>query len=123
VLELEAKKSAELMVSFKTSVITGPRFGGHGEGGPRRISYAPAEQLQMRVGLEELTSGPKRMSLGILDREISVAFLPETPPPEVAEFTFTDNTPEAGVNPYWLRVVQTDMEMAWTSPIYVDCVR
>ena len=46
--------------------------------------------------------------------------LPETEPPRAAGFTLTDTDLEPGINPYWLRAVQTDMEAAWSSPIFVD---
>ena len=41
-----------------------------------------------------------------------------------ARFQFTDEvaSPDA-VNPYWVRVLQVDGGQAWSSPIYVRCVR
>ena len=40
----------------------------------------------------------------------------------LVEFNFIDTGFEAGVNAYWVRVVQSDGEMAWSSPIYVNRV-
>ena len=35
-------------------------------------------------------------------------------------FTVIDNGVQPGVNPYWVKVVQQDMEMAWISPVFAD---
>ena len=59
------------------------------------------------------------MELGILNRRISVALALE-PGPDWVEFTFRDPSPLPGINPYWLKAIQADMEMAWTSPVFVD---
>jgi len=59
------------------------------------------------------------MELGILNRRIVVALASE-PGPDRVEFTFRDPSPLPGINSYWLKVVQADMEMAWTSPVFVD---
>lgn len=37
-----------------------------------------------------------------------------------ASFTFRDNQPEAGSSYYYVRVIQTDKQMAWASPIWVE---
>ena len=58
--------------------------------------------------------------LGVLNRKVTVSLAPDDDGPEVAEFSFTDSSPQPGTNPYWVRVVQTDMEMAWSSPVFVD---
>jgi hypothetical protein len=36
-----------------------------------------------------------------------------------SSFTWRDETPREGVNPYWIWVTQADGELAWSSPIYV----
>jgi hypothetical protein len=37
---------------------------------------------------------------------------------DTAEVTFVDPAPVPGINPYGVRIVQSDMEMAWTSPVF-----
>ncbi len=122
ILDLNAEPDAELQLAIHTSLITGPTYGGHGEIGPRRMSYAPAESVSFSVSLQELAEEPVEMDIGLLNRKVTVSLAPEQPLADTAEFTFTDPSPEPGVNPYWVRVVQTDMEMAWSSPIFVDYV-
>ena len=114
------KEDAGLQMALASQTITGPMFGGHGEaGGPRRISFAPADQFSVSVPLRDLHNGPLELPLGVLDRQLSVS-LEHLPGPESVHFEFVDEASKAGNNVYWLRVVQSDLEMAWSSPIYVD---
>jgi hypothetical protein len=117
--DLEGGADTRIEVRVSCSLITGARFGGHGEGPPQRMSFAPADRIRLEVRPADLAQGPRVIELGILDRRISVALAPE-PGPEQVEFTVRDASPLPGVNPYWVKVVQADMEMAWTSPVFVD---
>ena len=38
-----------------------------------------------------------------------------------SSFSVIDNGAQPGVNPYWVKVVQQDMEMAWVSPVFAEC--
>jgi hypothetical protein len=49
-----------------------------------------------------------------------VSLVPEKDGEDTAEFTFVDPSPGPGINPYWVRIVQSDLEMAWASPVFVD---
>jgi len=40
--------------------------------------------------------------------------------PRSLEFSYVDGHPKPGVNPYWVRVVQSDGAMAWSSPVYFN---
>ena len=111
---------AEMEVVIGTSVMSRPNYGQHGETGPTSMSYSPVESLTFRTSLAELAEGPMEFEMGVLNRRVSVSMAPERGGPETADFTFTDPSPAPGVNPYWVRAVQTDMEMAWTSPVFVD---
>jgi hypothetical protein len=110
----------QLRIAVGSQAITGPMYGGHGESGPpRRISFAPAERLAFDVGLADLRQQPVEIPLGVLDRRIAVA-LDNQPGPDTCDFEFTDDAAEPGVNRYWIRVVQSDQEMAWSSPLFID---
>ncbi|MGH2353166.1 MAG: hypothetical protein ACRDJN_16285, partial [Chloroflexota bacterium] len=83
---------------------------------------APAERLAFAVDRGELAGGPQTVEIGELGRRLTISLAPEPGGARTAEFTFTDELPLPGINAYWVRVVQTDMEMAWTSPVFVDIV-
>ena len=120
VLRLEDCENAILAIAVRNSLISRPRFGAYGQAGPQLLAYAPAESLAFSVTPKELAAGPQEYPLGALDRTITVSLAPQAHGPETAAFTFTDPAPQPGVNPYWVRVVQSDMEMAWSSPVFVD---
>ncbi len=119
-MDLNGDRDARLRIAVASQTITGPMYGGHGEGGPpRRISFAPADRISLSIGLGDLQSGPVELPLGVLDRRLAVS-LDNEPGPETVQFELTDEAVKPGVNPYWIRVLQSDLEMAWSSPIFVD---
>ena len=112
-------QEARLDLAFTTSVMTGPKYENRGESGALRIAHAPADRVASTIQVAELSDGPRVIDLGHLNRRITIALAPE-PTTEHVELSFEDPAPQPGVNPYWLRIVQVDQEMAWSSPIYVD---
>ena len=121
-LELAGGNDVTMEFVVNTSVVTGPLFGESGISAPMRMSYDPADKIALNVGLKDPAKGPVTMEIGGLNRRVTVSLAPA--PRDVGEvpFSFVDPSPNPGINPYWVRVVQTDMEMAWSSPIYVDYV-
>ncbi|MDA1013502.1 MAG: DUF3604 domain-containing protein [Planctomycetota bacterium] len=112
--------NGELDIALDSQLITGPMYGGHGEKGPpRRIAFAPADRISLSASLSELEKVPIDLDLGILDRRFQVA-LGKQPGPTSTRFEFTDANAQPGVNRYWIRVVQSDLEMAWSSPLFID---
>ncbi len=75
--------------------------------------------LQFKKQTRDITGGAT-FPCGGLDLHVNVERPPE---PLGLNFTatFTDNEPMAdSVNPYYVKVVQSDGAMAWSSPIYID---
>ena len=122
ILDLTGEDDGELELVVNASVITGPLYGGSGISAPRRMSYAPAEKVAFNINLTELKKGPVTMEIGGLNRQVTMSLAPTQQEAGEVKFSFADLSPNPGINPYWVRVVQTDMEMAWSSPIYVDYV-
>ena len=120
VLTLDDSTNAILDLAVNSSLISRPRFGAYGSSGPQILAHAPAESLAFSVPVQDLAEEPREFVMGPLDRKVTVSLAPSESGPESASFTFTDPTPQSGVNPYWVRVFQTDMEMAWSSPVFVD---
>ncbi len=120
ILELEVDEETRLQIAVGNQAITSPMYGEHGSiTPPRRISFAPADRFTFNVRVGDLSNGPQELPLGILDRSITASLASE-PAADSAAFQFTDEAPEPGINPYWIRAVQSDMEVGWTSPLFVD---
>jgi hypothetical protein len=125
ILHLEPQPGADLAgatlhVAADTTMLCRPLFGGHGDDEPPRMAYSPGERLSLAARVGDLEAEPRHLPLGILDRSLTLSLAPSLENPHFATFTFADPSPQPGINPYWVRVVQQDMEMAWTSPIFVD---
>ncbi len=121
VLDLDGGPDTGIDVALSSDVIASSQYGGHGETGGRRITFANADRLRIPATLGALADGARVVELGQLDRRVTVELAPE-PGPERVEFQVVDESPEPGINPYWVRVTQSDMEKAWTSPVFVDWV-
>jgi hypothetical protein len=118
-LDIEGDESTRIEVAVATRTITGPAFGEFGSTGPRRISLAPAERATVIGRLGELAKSTRTIDLGVRDRQLDLGLAPQHGESQ-AHFTIHDQQPQPGINPYWVRVVQVDQEMAWTSPVWVD---
>jgi hypothetical protein len=78
--------------------------------GPATFSFKPAE-----IGYETLV-----IEAGGVNQKIKVSSIKGGVLPKDLEFSHVDEEPKPGVNPYWVRVVQSDGTMAWSSPVYYD---
>ncbi len=52
-------------------------------------------------------------------RAVRIDRLPCTLPPEHAAGSFVEESARTGTSAYWLRVLQHDGAMAWSSPVFV----
>ncbi len=120
IVTVDNEQQAEFEVVVNVSMIRAPDYGGYGNLPPLKMSYYPAERLAIRFNIEELSKGTKEINIGPLKRKLTISMAPEAGTSEIAEFNFEDKSPKPGINPYWMRVKQTNMEMAWTSPVFFD---
>ncbi len=120
-LEIDGTDETGIEVALTSDVIASSQYSDHGKDGARRITFAAADRVRIPTKLGSLAEGPRRVELGQLDRAVAVEMAPE-PGPQRVEFSVIDDSPKPGINPYWVRVTQSDMEKAWTSPVFVDYV-
>lgn len=119
VIRLDDPAGARFKLAARSRVITGPGYGGHGEGPPRRISLADAERVVLQVQAADLERGGVTLEMGTLDRQLELSWLPHCKRLS-GSLEWRDGKPLSGVQPYWLRVVQVNQEMAWSSPVFVE---
>jgi hypothetical protein len=70
--------------------------------------------------LGEIKYEPMVKEAGGVNQRVKVSTITDRQLPKNLEFTFTDEKPDNGVNPYWVRILQKDGVMAWSSPIFYE---
>lgn len=63
---------------------------------------------------------PLLIDAGLVERKVVVTRLYAEQGPTRTSFRYTDDGVRPGLNPYWVRVTQSDGEMAWSSPLFVN---
>jgi len=78
------------------------------ETGPATFKFKPVD-----IGYEPLV-----VDAGGLNQKVKVSTIKDELP-DALEFTYKPE-PEKGLNAYWVKVMQADGSMAWTSPLFIN---
>jgi hypothetical protein len=78
-----------------------------------------SKPVDFSFNLKDIRDKPLVVQAGGLNRQVKISEISEDLPKSL-EYTFLDEDVEQGMNPYWVRVVQSDGSIAWSSPIYVN---
>jgi hypothetical protein len=78
-----------------------------------------SEPVTFTFRLADLAGGPLSVEAGGVGQRVTVSLRPRGPRPSAVRFTYRDELLPRGTHAYWLRVIQRDGAMAWSSPIYV----
>lgn len=77
-----------------------------------------SEPVSFELALSEVGERVVTFDGGDVNLQVQVFWVPTEAPADLS-FSFQDPAPPAGcVCPYWVRIVQRDGHMAWSSPIY-----
>ena len=79
-----------------------------------------SKQISFSFKLGEIKYEPMVIEAGGVNQRVKVSTITNDQLPKNLEFTFTDKNPDQGVNPYWIRLLQKDGVMAWSSPIFYE---
>jgi hypothetical protein len=93
------------------NIIVDVRSGSHLMGDEFRTTDPPALEIHV------IGTGPLARVEVLRDSEVVEAFQPGR---QEYHGTWTDPKPEAGVHYYYVRALQTDGQMAWASPMWID---
>lgn len=88
------------------------------EGAENTIIHFNSDQGKKSVSLKELKKGSIRQECGGVGQYFQLSLQPIVSGPLSVDFDWIDNNPLPGRNAYWVRLVQEDGEMAWSSPLY-----
>ena len=133
ILNFESESNSEIRVDLDSSLMTGERGFGEelnlaqdvpsvlprtGFSSEMRTAFAQGDSVSVRTTLQEVSSNEINVALGGLNRRLQVQNVPMSDKTK-SVISFTDDNIKPGVNAYWAKIVQQDMEMAWLSPIFI----
>lgn len=96
-------------------------LGGHGDAAPAEMAYGARATARLSTPLGVALGAGHALTLG--DSSQVVRLEPgRVGGPRDATVEHTDRGAEPGVNAYWVKVLQSDFEMAWSSPVFLDYV-
>ena len=75
--------------------------------------------VSFEIPVSEITADPRVFEAGGLSRQVEVSALPKTNNSYRAEIETTVPLDAKGDNPIYVKVIQEDGHMAWSSPIYL----
>ena len=85
--------------------------------GKLKFSSLPCE---VTVSVQEMRAESRQVDAGGLSRKVEFGPAPDESGPAKVEFSWRDEESIAsGTYAYWVRVMQVDQSMAWSSPVYV----
>jgi len=82
------------------------------ETGPATFKFSP----------KDISYEPRLVEAGGLNQRVKVSTVKDETP-STLEFTYTDQSAAKGLNAYWVRIVQENGAMAWTSPTFIHYSR
>lgn len=88
------------------------------DGSGDSVIHFETELGKTHLRLSDLNGGPIRQDLGGIGQYCEFSQHPIVPGPLTVDFQWKDPNPVSGRNAYWIRLVQEDGEMAWSSPLY-----
>ncbi len=90
------------------------------EGADRAVLTFRSRPVSFQENVSALLSKPHSYAGDAPQGILTAGPVPEQPGPLDVEFTFRDDDAPAGRHAYWVRAVQEDNEIAWSSPTWVD---
>jgi len=72
------------------------------------------------ASVDDLNEAPMRFDAGGVNCAMSFSLCSPFNRPEMLSLGFRDDNPPSGRNAYWIKVVQIDGNMAWSSPLYFE---
>lgn len=83
-----------------------------------RVSFK-TNPAQFSFQLNQLNE-PLIVEAGNIEQKVEVSRISEQKTPHNVKFNYTDQNMKSGVNVYYVKVLQSDGEKAWSSPIFIN---
>jgi hypothetical protein len=79
-----------------------------------------SNQVSIIFKPSEIGYDPQVVEVGPVNKKVKIQAITNQQLPQSLEFEVRDSEIKAGMNPYWVKVTQSDGSLAWSSPVYVE---
>lgn len=120
-VRLDRARDPQIELTVACRAGTMAELGGHGDAAPSGMAYGARATARLSTPLGEALGAGHALNLGGSSQIVRLEPGRAGGPREAA-VEHTDRGVEPGVNAYWVKVLQSDFEMAWSSPVFLDHV-
>ena len=78
-----------------------------------------SKPITFSIDLENITNDPCIIEADGVEQQVKITTISNQQLPKNLEFSYIDSKPKNGNNSYWVKVTQSDGNMAWSSPLFV----
>ncbi|MFX0064776.1 MAG: hypothetical protein ACFFC7_21590, partial [Candidatus Hermodarchaeota archaeon] len=78
-----------------------------------------SQQGKFKIELKEVEDQIKVINLGAFHKKVRLVPLNDSQNTKKIVFTYIDTKIKPGLNPYWIKIIQWNGEIAWSSPIFI----
>ncbi len=78
-----------------------------------------SQQGKFKIELKEVEDQIKIINLGAFHKKVRLVPLNDSQNTKKIDFTYIDTKIKPGLNPYWIKIIQWNGEIAWSSPIFI----
>jgi hypothetical protein len=78
------------------------------------------EPVSFEFKPSEISYDPQVIKAGGVNQKVKISAIKAEKLPKNLEFEYEDKSPQPGINAYWIRVVQSNGAMAWSSPVFLN---
>ncbi|MFX1254683.1 MAG: DUF3604 domain-containing protein [Promethearchaeota archaeon] len=82
-----------------------------------------SQQGKFKLELKEVEDQIKIINLGPFHKKVRLVPLNDSQNTKEIDFTYIDTKIKPGLNPYWIKIIQWNGEIAWSSPIFIRYIK
>lgn len=120
-VRVDRARDPQIALTVASRSGTMAELGGHGDAAPSEMAYGARATARLSAPLGEALGAGHALALGGSSQIVRLE-PGRAGGPRDATVEHTDRGVEPGINPYWVKVLQADFEMAWSSPVFLDYV-
>jgi len=81
-----------------------------------------SKPITFQINIKNITNNPFIMEADGVEQKVKISSISNQKLPKNLEVSYVDTKPKKGINPYWVKITQSDGNTAWSSPIFVKYI-